>query len=136
MTREATTEGFYGVQSAHQNNKLTALQWQAYEVLWHTGPIDKKVLNEQAKGFYGDTQKPMWAAQLKKLELMGLVRQVDKKSWDVTDAAEPVNPPKKPSAKRFRKGIEDIELALVRAEAVGVATPEAKAVFEWLKTKG
>ena len=134
---EHTTESFYGAKAAFEAGKLTDLQWQTYQVLWHTGPAPKKEINDRAKGYFGEAARPLWAAQLKKLQAMGLVEEVAKDTWDVTSATAPLEytPAKKPSGKKFKKGVEDIEMALVKAEHLGLASEEAKRVLEWLQSK-
>src|SRR5215204_4233562 len=116
-SEKATTESYYGIQGAYQQGKLTQLQWQTYELLWHKGPLEQKALNEFAKAAFGDKPRPMWAAQLKKLKALGLVEERNKQ-WAVTQAVAPeeVSVAKKPNRKKFAKGVEDIDMALARAE--------------------
>ena len=138
MEREATPEGFHGIQFAHKSEeKLTKLQWQTYEILWHNGPLDQKEINLKAQGAYGTTMRPLWAAQLKKLKAMGLVSEYTVKKWDVTCSTVPteLEVVKKPSAKKFKKGVSDLELAMVKADNVGLATDEAQSVLSWLHSK-
>lgn len=133
---KGTTESYYGIQGAYQQGKLTLLQWQTYELLWHHAPLEQKALNEMAKTAYGDKPRPMWAAQLKKLKAFGLVEERNKQ-WAVTKAISPVevSVAKKPNRKKFAKAIEDIDMALARAEYIGLASPEAQMLLGWLRTK-
>lgn len=142
MTRVANDAGLQGVQAAFQAGQLSQRQIETYTLLWHSGPLSMKEVNAQAQG-YDPTAKPMWAAQLKKLAAMGLVapQKVGRsEKWDVTAAAAPaaVPPPaKKPSAKRFAKGVQDLELLYIKHQHLAdmLSTPEAEAVLSWLKGK-
>lgn len=139
-TRQNTNEAYYGVQKLFQGNSITLVQWQTYEMLWHYGPLDAKAVNERAVASYGAQAKPPWGRQLKSLAALGLIGVAQTGGYDVTGAGalQPVTTkPKKPSAKKFKKGIEGLELLYIKHESLndGLATPEVQGVIDWLKGK-
>jgi hypothetical protein len=138
-TRQNSNEAFYGVQNLHRGGSLTLAQWQTYEMLWHFGPLDSKAVNEKAVASYGAQAKPPWGRQLKGLAALGLVA-AQGGQYDVTGAGAlqaAASKPKKPSAKKFKKGIEGLELLFIKHESLddGLATPEVQGVIDWLKGK-
>lgn len=136
----SSTEAYYAAQTAAQEGVITEVQWQTYQTLFHNSPgsLNSKAVNQAAAGYFGERGRAPWAAQLKNLEKMGLACNTGKDDWVVSDATTVTPlppPPKKPSAKKFAKGVGDLEMALIRANSVGLHTPEAEAVLEWLKAK-
>lgn len=133
-TRHNTTEAFHAIKSLMEQGKLPKPAYQVYEACWHNGPLKPPALTALLKEWHGE--KGSWGRQLKLLERSGLLTAHSDGSFDVTSATSfEVPKVKKPSAKKFKKGLEDLEMALIKAERVGLATPEAKAVIAWLQSK-
>jgi len=132
-----STEAYYALERLHEAGRLTNDEWQSYQALWHYGPADVKSITGNL--VHWGNLRPKVNRALSSLRKKGLVeQQPDKRSWAVTARVEPLDVPraaKKPSKKKFAKGVEDVEMALIRAEAVGLRSPEAVAVLDWLKSK-
>lgn len=135
MEREATPEAYHSVDAAYRAGKLTQEQWSAYVLLWHYGPLTKTELNQHGLSHLGSVEKPPWGAHLKKLGIMGIARNIKGAKWDVTNATTVLDIPKKPSGKKYAKGVEDITLAITRSQAENVSSPEAEAILRWLQSK-
>lgn len=136
--RPASVEAYYAVMALRDAGTISVDCWKTYEALWHKGPLSlKSILALLKTSFPSESKRTPWSGCLKKLLASGLIAAAPGGDLDTTDAKEiqSAAPAKKPSAKRFKKGVEDLEMALFNAERRGFVSAEAGLVVAWLKGK-
>jgi hypothetical protein len=134
--RPELVNAFHAVMALRDKGTITPTAFRVYEALWHHGPLPKKELGRTLEAW----DKLPFKSYNKDLKFVienGLVAE-EKGQLNVTDRTELTvvpPPPKKPSKKKFAKGVEELEMALMRGERLGLATPESLAVMAWVKSK-
>lgn len=147
MSKERDPNTYALVQAAPS---VTNACKQVYWVLW--GAIEGATRGEVAKACttqgWTEDKKETWSKTVSLLSKLGLVERTNKRHcpvankedqvWEVTNRGVPlllkVN---KPSAKAFRRGVEQLEVILLhhQSKGDGLVTEDLQRLFTWVQDK-
>lgn len=147
MSKERDPQTYSMVQGSTQ---LTTACKYVYWVLW--GAIEGATRGEVARGCtaqgWTEDKKETWSKTVSLLSKMGLVERTNKRHcpvankedqvWEVTNRGVPLVPKiNKPSAKSFRRGVEQFEVLLLhhQSKGDGLVTDDLQKLFHWVSDK-